>query len=72
MPEENSEESTEIECSRGLPRWQVRGTPSILNKFTLPLVLLDLGVEVFWVDFDVTESARACSYYSSKEVQKTW
>lgn len=31
----------------------VRGTPSILNKFTLPLVLLDLGYEVFWVDFDV-------------------
>lgn len=31
----------------------VRGTPSILNKFTLPLVYLDLGVDVFWIDFDV-------------------
>eukprot|EP00971_Amphidinium_carterae_P119963 2376094-Amphidinium_carterae.1 len=30
----------------------VRGTPSILNKFTLPLVYLHLQVDVFWLDFD--------------------
>eukprot|EP00928_Gymnodinium_smaydae_P079346 TRINITY_DN63303_c0_g1_i1.p1 TRINITY_DN63303_c0_g1~~TRINITY_DN63303_c0_g1_i1.p1 ORF type:complete len:676 (+),score=80.47 TRINITY_DN63303_c0_g1_i1:93-2120(+) len=31
----------------------IRGTPSILNKFTLPLVYLHLNVDVFWLDFDV-------------------
>lgn len=31
----------------------IRGTPSILNKFSLPLVFLHLGVDVFWLDFDV-------------------
>jgi len=31
----------------------IRGTPSILNKFTLPLAFLHLGVDVFWLDFDV-------------------
>ncbi|KAF4750977.1 hypothetical protein FOZ62_020264, partial [Perkinsus olseni] len=31
----------------------VRGTPSILNKFTLPLVLLHAGIDVLWMDFDV-------------------
>lgn len=36
----------------GSPRC-ARGTPSILNKFTIPLVLLHLGVDVFWLDFDI-------------------
>lgn len=31
----------------------VHGTPSILNKFALPLAYLRLGVDVFWLDFDV-------------------
>eukprot|EP00929_Paragymnodinium_shiwhaense_P098125 TRINITY_DN59660_c0_g1_i1.p1 TRINITY_DN59660_c0_g1~~TRINITY_DN59660_c0_g1_i1.p1 ORF type:complete len:647 (-),score=128.63 TRINITY_DN59660_c0_g1_i1:7-1947(-) len=31
----------------------VRGTPSILNKFTLPLMLLKHGLDVFWIDLDV-------------------
>eukprot|EP00747_Dinoflagellata_sp_TGD_P054855 gnl/TRDRNA2_/TRDRNA2_149233_c0_seq1.p1 gnl/TRDRNA2_/TRDRNA2_149233_c0~~gnl/TRDRNA2_/TRDRNA2_149233_c0_seq1.p1 ORF type:complete len:367 (+),score=33.84 gnl/TRDRNA2_/TRDRNA2_149233_c0_seq1:32-1102(+) len=29
------------------------GTPSILNKFTLPLVYLHHRIDVFWLDFDV-------------------
>eukprot|EP00439_Symbiodinium_sp_Y106_P081008 s632_g19.t3 len=31
----------------------VRGTPSILNKFTLPLVLLQHDFDVMWLDLDV-------------------
>jgi len=31
----------------------VRGTPSILNKFTLPLMLLQHGLDVMWLDLDV-------------------
>ncbi|CAE8655795.1 unnamed protein product [Polarella glacialis] len=31
----------------------VRGSPSILNKFTLPLVLLRRGLGVMWLDLDV-------------------
>lgn len=31
----------------------VRGTPSILNKFTLPLALLHEGLDVLWLDLDV-------------------
>ncbi|KAF4690334.1 hypothetical protein FOZ60_000305 [Perkinsus olseni] len=31
----------------------IRGTPSIINKFTLPLILLRAGLDVLWVDFDV-------------------
>lgn len=31
----------------------VRGTPSILNKFTLPLILLAWGFDVMWLDMDV-------------------
>lgn len=31
----------------------VPGTPSILNKFTLPLMYLWLKIDVFWLDFDV-------------------
>lgn len=31
----------------------VWGTPSILNKFTLPLVLLHQNFDVFWLDLDV-------------------
>ena len=31
----------------------VPGSPSILNKFTLPLVYLWLNVDVFWLDFDI-------------------
>lgn len=31
----------------------IPGTPSILNKFTLPLVLLRDGLDVMWIDLDV-------------------
>jgi len=31
----------------------VRGTPSIMNKFTLPLVLVHQGLDVMWLDLDV-------------------
>jgi len=31
----------------------IRGTPSILNKFTLPLILLQHGLDVMWLDLDV-------------------
>eukprot|EP00435_Cladocopium_sp_Y103_P011326 s3966_g2.t4 len=31
----------------------VSGTPSILNKFTLPLMYLWLKIDVFWLDFDI-------------------
>ncbi|CAK9075510.1 Hypothetical protein SCF082_LOCUS36575 [Durusdinium trenchii] len=31
----------------------VPGTPSILNKFTLPLIYLWLNIDVFWLDFDI-------------------
>lgn len=31
----------------------IPGTPSILNKFTLPLVFAQLGVDTFWLDFDI-------------------
>jgi len=31
----------------------IAGTPSILNKFTLPLAFLRLGVDIFWLDFDI-------------------
>ncbi len=31
----------------------IRGTPSILNKFTLPQMFLNAGLDVFWLDFDV-------------------
>lgn len=31
----------------------IRGTPSIINKFTLPLILLHAGLDVVWIDFDV-------------------
>ncbi|CAJ1369261.1 unnamed protein product, partial [Effrenium voratum] len=40
------------EC-RKVKGYCVRGTPSILNKFTLPLVLLHEDVDVFWLDMDV-------------------
>jgi len=45
-----------LESCRALPGPDercIRGTPSIMNKFTLPLVFLHLGVDVFWLDFDV-------------------
>merc|ERR1712118_177762 len=40
-------------CNKVVSDGCVRGTPSILNKFTLPLVYLWLGVDVFWLDFDI-------------------
>eukprot|EP00434_Breviolum_minutum_P002780 symbB.v1.2.002443.t3/scaffold126.1/size312799/7 len=40
------------EC-RKVSGYCVRGTPSILNKFTLPLVLLHENFDVFWLDLDV-------------------
>ena len=40
-------------CEANAPGRCIPGTPGILNKFTLPLIFLDLGVDVFWLDFDV-------------------
>mmetsp|Transcript_30515 Transcript_30515/g.65717 ORF Transcript_30515/g.65717 Transcript_30515/m.65717 type:complete len:680 (+) Transcript_30515:127-2166(+) len=31
----------------------MRGTPSILNKFTMPLVFARLGLDTMWIDLDV-------------------
>ena len=31
----------------------VRGTPSIVNKFTLPLMCTHLGLDSMWIDLDV-------------------
>eukprot|EP00913_Durusdinium_trenchii_P008517 g7998.t1 len=31
----------------------IRGTPSILNKFTLPLLCARLGLDSVWIDLDV-------------------
>eukprot|EP00400_MALV-I_sp_L67-5_P000685 gene685-575_t len=31
----------------------VPGRPSILNKFTFPLVYMHFGVDMFWLDFDI-------------------
>eukprot|EP00927_Polykrikos_kofoidii_P037695 TRINITY_DN31908_c0_g1_i1.p1 TRINITY_DN31908_c0_g1~~TRINITY_DN31908_c0_g1_i1.p1 ORF type:complete len:704 (-),score=66.15 TRINITY_DN31908_c0_g1_i1:20-1834(-) len=45
-----------LEACSALPNGDgrcVRGSPSILNKFTLPLAYLQLGVDVFWLDFDI-------------------
>lgn len=35
------------------PHRCIPGSPSILNKFTIPLAFLRLGIDVFWLDFDV-------------------
>lgn len=31
----------------------IRGTPSIMNKFTLPLLCANLGLDSMWIDLDV-------------------
>lgn len=46
------DEEASAEC-RNVKGNCVRGTPSILNKFTLPLVLLQHDFDVMWLDLDV-------------------
>ena len=46
------EEAFEL-CLQFNRRLCVRGSPSIINKFTLPLMFLHGGMDVFWVDSDV-------------------
>ncbi|KAF4662521.1 hypothetical protein FOL47_006205 [Perkinsus chesapeaki] len=46
------EEAYEV-CQRHPIGKCIRGTPSILNKFTLPLIFLHAGIDVLWMDFDV-------------------
>lgn len=40
-------------CLRENEHRCIRGTPSIVNKFTLPLVLARLGLDSVWIDLDV-------------------
>lgn len=52
----------------------VRGSPSIVNKFTLQLICMHLGFDVMWIDFDVfvmldpTPSLLAHAERSSYEI----
>ena len=47
----------------------VRGRPSIMNKFTLPLLYLYAGFDVMWVDFDVfvMQDPRPVVYEQARE-----
>lgn len=40
-------------CTQHLGATCVRGSVSVLNKYTLLLVALQLGIDVMWLDFDI-------------------
>merc|ERR1719507_341505 len=46
------EEAFEV-CTEHLGARCVRGSVSVLNKYSLLLVALQLGIDVMWLDFDI-------------------
>ena len=60
------EEAFDI-CERYNKGFCVRGSPSILNKFTLPLVFLNAGFDVLWLDLDLFLFKNPLPYVRAKQ-----